>query len=130
MKKLGIILGSIALLILLFMAGCRALIYTIGNSNTCEQFNIDNIELRTGIDIPATTNVDCIYNDGIKDVVFTLDTNEVVIPEYLSRNKFEQSGGKFVNNGEKKRTKWEATYDKKRAELTMHLVYKDVKEKS
>lgn len=127
MKKVIIIAGSIILFVGLFMAGCRALISTITNSNDCERFNIDNIEVRTGIDIPAIKNVDCIYKDGIKDVTFTIDTNKVIVNEYLERNKFKKRDDFYFIKGDSKRTNWYGEYDVTLAALKMHIIYKDVK---
>lgn len=126
MKKVVIIIGSIALFCLLFMLGCKTLISTIANSNDCEQFNIDNVEVRTGIDIPATTQVDCMYNNGVKNVNFTLDTSKVDIIDYLEKNKFVKDKEVYVNNGEREKTSWNAIYHTKYAVLAMRIVYKDV----
>ncbi len=126
MKNILIVASSIALFLILLLGGCRALIYTIANSNTCERFNIDNIEVRTGIDIPSVMNVDCMYENGLKNVTFTLDTSKVKIEEYLNRNKFIWQDSMYINNGERERTKWHAEYRKELAALKMKIVYKDV----
>ncbi len=125
MKKVVIIIGSIALFCLLFMLGCRTLISTIANSNDCEQFNIDNVEVRTGIDIPATTQVDCMYNNGVKNVNFTLDTTKFDVEDYLQKNKFVKQNDVYINNGDRQKTAWNAIYHSKRAILAMRIVYKD-----
>jgi hypothetical protein len=126
MKKVLIVCGSIVLFAALLMGGCRALIHTIVNSNTCDQFNIDNIELRTGIDIPATTHVDCIYENGVKNVNFTLDTSQVDIRDYLTKNEFVKDTDVYTQQGDKKKTSWSAIYHPNRAVLAMRIVYKDV----
>jgi hypothetical protein len=127
MKRVFIIVGSLALFTGLLMAGCRALISTIGNFNDCERFNIDNIEVRTGVDIPAITNVDCIYDNGIKNVTFTLDTVKVDIADYLEKNKFVKRDSLYTIVGDTKRTNWEVEYRNDRAALKMRIIYKDVK---
>lgn len=130
MKNVLIIFGSSVLLIGLLMAGCRALIYTASSSVDCERFNIDGIEVRTGIDIPAITNVDCIYNEGIKNVTFTLDTNKVDINHYLERNNFKKLNDFYLIKGESESTNWHGEYDVTLATLKMKIIYKDILNKS
>lgn len=123
MKKVLIVGGSIALFCLLFMLGCRTLISTISNSNDCKRFNIDNIEVHTGIDIPSVTDVSCIYNDGIKDVTFVLDTSKIEMEEYILKNKLENKNGIFSAHGTSKKSKWNVQLNKETAALDVHIEY-------
>jgi hypothetical protein len=72
------------------LVGCVKL---IGNSNSCNWANIDNIELRAHIDIPAIEPGSCICildkEDGnSKTNFFKIRTDAVDMDRYVSRNSF------------------------------------------
>lgn len=125
MKHLVLIFGSIAVLAIGAILGFRSLVSHIYNHVDCEQFNIDNIEVRTGIDIPAVTEVECTCNEDktIKTSTFTLDTDQVDLDRYVSRNKFQAIDGYYENTGERKDTKWKAKLDKGSHQLTVTVEY-------
>lgn len=124
--KIGLIVfGVSALVVLLGMGGIRLFVKHIYNSNSCESFNIDNIELRTHIDIPDVNSVDCNCNENIKTAKFILEP-EVEISRYIKRNNFEKQGDLFINSGERKDTKWNATLDVNTKELFIEIEYKKV----
>ena len=72
--------------------GCVGCVKLIGNSNSCERFNIDNIELRAHIDIPAieSENCSCILDkeDDSKTNYFKIRTDAVDMDRYIERNYF------------------------------------------
>ena len=125
MKHLVLIFGSIAVLAIGAILGFRSLVSHIYNHVDCEQFNIDNIEVRTGIDIPAVTEVECTCNEDktIKTSTFTLDTDQVDLDRYVSRNKFKAIDGHYEHTGERKDTKWKARLDSENHQLTVTVEY-------
>jgi len=72
--------------------GCVGCVKFIGNSNSCEWFNIDNIELRAHIDIPAieVESCSCILDkeDDSKTNYFKIHTDAVDMDRYLEKNSF------------------------------------------
>lgn len=126
MKKTLLILLLSGLVLLAFFGGMRSFIKHIYNRTDCEQMNIDNIELRTGIDIPAVVDVDCHSKEGIKTSSFVLDTNSVNITEYIYKNDFSLSNQLYVANGDNKNTKWNATLNPLTHTLTVIIVYKNI----
>ena len=72
--------------------GCVGCAKLIGNSNSCAMFNIDNIELRAHIDIPAIESERCICildrEDESKTNYFKIRTDAVDMDRYVERNNF------------------------------------------
>ena len=72
--------------------GCAGCVKLIGNSNSCEWFNIDNIELRAHIDIPAIESKDCSCildkEDDSKTNYFKIRTDAVDMDIYIKINRF------------------------------------------
>lgn len=124
MKQLLYIISGITILSFLFMGGCRILNKHIINRQDCARFNIDNIEVRTGIDIPTVENVVCECAPATKDAEFTLTLKRQDLAYYLARNKFSWSQGTFVNSNEDDYTKWMATLDTTTLKLKVHIDYK------
>ena len=85
-------LGSIVGIGILGFGGCAGCVKLIGNSNSCERYNIDNIELRVHIDIPAieSGNCSCILDkeDDSKTNYFKIRTDAVDMDRYIERNSF------------------------------------------
>lgn len=125
MKHLVLIFASISVLAIGFILGFRGLVSHIYNRVDCESFNIDNIEVRTGIDIPAVTDVECSCNEEktIKTSTFTLDVDQLDLDRYVARNKFKAIDGHYENIGERKDTKWKAKLDRGSHQLTVTVEY-------
>ena len=124
MKQLLYIIGGIAITMILFMGGCKLLNKQIFSRQDCERFNIDNIEVRTGIDIPKVENSTCKCAEGTKDAEFTLKLKSAEIDRYVSRNKFELEDNLYINANEDEYTKWFATLDLATQKLKVHIDYK------
>ena len=124
MKQALYIIGGIAVMVILFMGGCRLLSKQIFNHQDCARFNIDNIEVRTGIDIPAIENAICECAPRTKDAEFTLKLEPKDLDHYLVRNKFSWAKGTFVNSNGDDYTKWIATLDIATQKLKIHIDYK------
>ena len=81
--------------------GLKSLTYFMYESRSCSWANIDNIELRTNIDIPQTLDCSCSYSKETdsKTAIFTLDLDSNAILEYADKNGF-----KPVDVGEERST--------------------------
>ncbi|MFA9390678.1 MAG: hypothetical protein ACERKD_12770 [Prolixibacteraceae bacterium] len=123
LKKIFISLAIIVAFLLLFMGGCVGLSKYIFSCKGCQQFNIDNTELRTGIDIPSVNSVDCNSDGHIKVSTFVIDTSSLNMKEYISTNRFKFTDGLYRKSGENVKTKWEASLNALSAELTVKIEY-------
>jgi len=125
MKNLIIIISSIAVIGVGLIFGFRSLVSHIYNHVDCEQFNIDNIEVRTGIDIPAVSRVECNCNEEktMKTSTFTLDSEKVQLEQYVLRNNFKVSNGLYENSGERADTRWNAILDLETRQLKVTIEY-------
>ena len=121
-KKLLILLGFVVGLPLLFMAGCKTLTSTIYQSMDCDQFNIDHIELRTGIDVPKVKRKNCQLNDSTRTVEFEVLLNAEELDAY-SAKYFEWNAPVFTAEGERSDTRWEASLDTSSRALNFNLYY-------
>ena len=113
--------------------GCLGILYGafhlfarhIYNTQSCAVFNIDNIELRTGIDVPEITSSDCEYNGNTKVSRFIIDTEKVDLDQYITKNKLTYNDGLYIKENDNKNSTYKVVFNKKTAELTVNLTYKD-----
>jgi hypothetical protein len=132
--------------------GLWGLFQTIVVSNSCICYNIDNIEVRTNIDIPSIfDNPQCFRNKtpNTKTNHFRINTVEVNMDRYVERNSFisvsdvdldlsvfekfvkkpeitpENVQNFYYNLGERKRTDWLSVVDKKSGDLWIYMEYKN-----
>jgi len=126
MKKvsLSLLIGTLVLLFPIF--GFRMLVKHIYNRTDCERFNIDNIEVRTGINIPAVEDVICEFKatENTKVSMFTLNKSSLDFSRYIKNNDFVKEGDFYINRGKKADTEWEARLSEEDLKLTVSLVYK------
>jgi hypothetical protein len=121
------------------------------SSNSCTFYNIDNIEVRTNIDIPSILdNPQCFRNKSpnTKTNYFRINIVDVNMDRYIERNSFVSVSdidldlsvfGKFektleitsddiqnfyYNSGKGKKTDWLAIIDKKSGDLWIYMEYK------
>ena len=126
-KNIFILFAVIIGLPLLFMAGCKSVVKTIYNSMDCDQFNIDHIELRTGIDVPKVKRYSCHLDDTSRRVAFEVLLNPSELSEY-STKYFEWDSTLFKAKGQRIDTKWNASLDTSTSVLLFNLFYiQDVK---
>ncbi len=127
MKEATKILIILVTIIFFGFTGIKSFTNHIYNRTDCEQMNIDNIELRTGIDIPAVSKVVCEFKtaEQRKVSVFTLDKEQVDLAYYTNRNDFIQKGNQYIKSGERADTKWVASLDATTWELTVSVQYKN-----
>ena len=109
-NRILILLGFIVGLPLLFMAGCKTLTSTIYQSMDCDQFNIDHIELRTGIDVPKIKRRYCQLNDSTRIVEFEVLLNSEELKSY-SAKYFNWDAPLFTAEGRRSDTEWQASLD-------------------
>ena len=124
MKSTFQILGLIGLSIPLLLGIFLLFAWYISQRTDCEQFNIDNIELRTGIDIPPVTEkVDCQSDGTIKTSSFIIEES-VDLMAYLEKNKFEKNDSLYTVVGTNDGSEWNATVNSRTRVLNVRLVYK------
>ncbi len=124
MRKLLYFFGSLAVLSFLFIQGCRGLKNTIYSSMDCDQFNIDHIELRTGIDIPKIKSLHCEIGDHTRRASFLVLKSRKDEVAYTQKY-FKWDGQKHSAAGRTPQTEWTATYDSTTNILEFQLDYLD-----
>lgn len=120
-----IIITSLTILVpLLLMKGCQSFARTIYNSMDCNQFNIDHIELRTGIDVPQIKRNYCELTDTSRTVSFQLLKTGIDKKAYAEKYFQWSEGSLFVREGSNSDTRWSARLDTVTSELVFKLHYK------
>ena len=109
-KTILILIGAIIGLSLLFMVGCKSLVNNIYQSMDCDQFNIDHIELRTGIDVPKIKRRYCQLNDSTRILEFEVLLNSEELKSY-STKYFYWDAPLFTAEGRRSDTEWQASLD-------------------
>jgi len=91
----------------------------------CNQFNIDHVEVRTGIDIPAKQKVTCDLNAAGNRRINTIFIEQYVnLEDYVKKNGFIlQKDNQYVNEGTKEDHKWTATLNTHTRELVVVIDY-------
>ncbi|MCL2040998.1 MAG: hypothetical protein FWG84_03010 [Bacteroidales bacterium] len=77
------IMASIAIELLVFIS-VRSFLGHVYSGRDCNYCNIDNIEVRVGINIPGIDDVDCIYDaeEDSKTVHFSVKLKKVDVEKY------------------------------------------------
>ena len=125
MKKIILITGSLVLFFGLAFGGIRALTSKIYHSCTCYRFNIDNIETRAHINIPAVDSVNCEFDEVnlVKTNVFYLK-KEQDLYNYAKKNKYvKQTDSTFIHQGEEEDHTWYAEFNANSGRLDIQLNY-------
>jgi len=122
MRSLFYIFGALLLVSLLLFRGCRGLSRTIYNSMDCDRFNIDHIELRTGINIPSVTRLDCQIEDNQRIAEFDVHISGEDKEQYTLRY-FKWNGMTYYAQGNDPNTEWSASYDTLTNRLHIQLYY-------
>ena len=148
MKRISYVIIGLLVLTSLLMFGFKNLKHTIYHTNSCERYNIDNIELRTGIDVPKVTEYDCRFDDSrrIKTSYFRFDEEKTDIDKYLSQYNFQKvensKGFQILDTSklyhdltsdsdlyavkqEKSTHAWEILFDKSTAKIWIAIRYRD-----
>lgn len=122
-RHLLIIIAVIIVIPILLMQGCRSLVKNIYNSMDCNQFNIDHIELRTGIDIPQITRNYCELTETKRTASFQLLKTGQEKAAYAEKYFHWSEGHLFTNEGSNADTRWFASLDTLTSELIFELYY-------
>ena len=123
MKKLIIIVLSIAIIVFIAYLSLFLLGKHIYNRSDCERFNIDNIEMRTHVNIPSVVLQDCNCQGNIKISNFKL-TSDIDLEDYVKKNRFSKENGIYVNKGEQEDTQWNISLNPKTLEMNVWIEYK------
>lgn len=129
MKKVLLILSVLALFLTLVGFAFYGFSKMIYNSCDCKRFNIDNIELRTGINIPSIKDTECIYDETTKTkkATFIINTEKVDIEDYILKNKLVKSDAEdfYVKSNDIKSHSYKGILDKNTGKLDIEIIYKD-----
>lgn len=129
MKKILLIFSAIVLFFTLVGFGFNGFGKMIYNSCDCERFNIDNIELRTGINIPSIKSEECFYDENTKTKKssFIIDKQKVDIEDYIQKNNLVSfnSNELYSKIYDAKKQSYKVFLDKKTGKLNIEIVYKD-----
>lgn len=91
----------------------------------CERFNIDNLEGRTGVNVPAVVDGDCECDGKIKESSFTLDIEDNKVESYLSKNRFKKVSDYYQRKGVNEDTKWDVIFNPENKKLSFVDEYLD-----
>ena len=120
---------KIVLSIILFFAflvvSFKLLTGHIYDRKDCERFNIDNLECRTGVNVPAVKDGDCECDGKVKESSFTLDIEDNRVESYLSKNGFKKVSDYYHRKGENEDTKWEVLFNTENKKLSFVVEYLD-----
>lgn len=123
-RNVSLLISVIVVIPLLLTQGCRSLMKNIYNSMDCNQFNIDHIELRTGIDVPQIKRNYCELTDTSRTVSFQLLKTGEDKKAYAQKYFRWTKGSLFVQEGSNSDTRWSARLDTVTSELVFKLHYK------
>jgi hypothetical protein len=123
-RNLLIIITVVVAFPLLLIQGCKSLAKNIYYSMDCDSFNIDHIELRTGIDIPQIKRNYCELDEMKRTVSFQLLKTGQEKTAYAEKYFKWSKDHLFTNEGSNKQTRWFASLDTLTSELIFELHYK------
>jgi uncharacterized protein YceK len=119
------ILLSIALLLFLLLGGCGLLRKTIYDSMDCNQFNIDHIEMRTGINIPLIdSTIHCSLDAHFRDVSFRL-SEKVDMNRYANSHFVWSDDNGWRSEGKAEGHRWKAELDTITRQLAFTIQYNE-----
>ena len=123
-RKVMFIIAITILIPLLLVEGCQSITQTIYDSMDCNQFNIDHIELRTGIDVPQIKRNYCELTDTSRTVSFQLLKTGKDKKAYAEKYFKWSNGSDYTQEGSNSDTRWTARLDTVTSELVFKLHYK------
>jgi len=118
---------SIVLFFVLVVVSFKLLSGHIYDRKDCKRFNIDNLEVRTGVDVPKVVNgnSNCECDGNVKESSFTLDIEDNNVMSYLTRNSFKKVSDYYQNKGINEDTKWEVIFNPENKKLSFVVEYLD-----
>lgn len=124
MKKALIIIGILVLCGIMFIVSVHLFGRHIFNTRSCEVFNIDNIELRTGVNIPEVTSTECQCNNDKKVSKFIISTEHLDANKYIRSNNLKLVDNLYIKEHDNEYSTYKVIFDKETSELTVNLTYK------
>nr|WP_321223043.1 hypothetical protein [uncultured Psychroserpens sp.] len=124
MKKVFLVVTVLFTIFAAFYGAIHLFGRYIYNTQSCELFNIDNIELRTGVNIPEITSSDCDCHNNHKEAKFIINKQEVDLENYVSKNNFRLVHDLYVKENDNENSTYRVTLNKQTAELIINLTYK------
>ncbi len=124
-KNIIIIVTSIVSFFTILIISYNLLSSHIYNRKDCERFNIDNLEGRAGLNVPAVLDGDCKCDGKIKESSFTLDIEEDKVKSYLRKNGFKKVTDFYQKKGENEDTKWDVIFTPDNKKLSFVVEYLD-----
>ncbi len=125
MKKAFIIIGILVLCGITFVGAVNLFGRHIYNTRSCKVFNIDNIELRTGVNIPKVKSTECQCTNDTKVSKFIIDTGQVDLDDYIIRNDFKLVENVYIKENDNENSTYKIEFNKETTELTVNLIYKN-----
>jgi len=125
MKKTTIGIAVILGIILMLYGGLHLFGRMIYNTQSCELYNIDNIELRTGVNIPKVTATECECKNNKKVSKFSIDMDTIDLDDYVISNELTLVDGLYIKENDNENSTYRVVFDKITGELTIDLTYKD-----
>ncbi|WP_460219671.1 hypothetical protein [Psychroserpens sp. MEBiC05023] len=125
MKKVAIGITLVFVFFGLLYGGIHLFGWHIFNSQSCSSFNIDNIELRTGVDIPKVISTDCECKNNTKISKFIVDIATIDLERYVTRNNFSLIDNLYIKENDNKHSTYKVIFNQKTGELTVNLTYKN-----
>jgi hypothetical protein len=147
------VLAAIIGTVIIGYGGCVGCAHLMRVSNSCELYNIDNVELRAHIDIPSIETEDCSCKldktENTKINYFKIRTSAVNMNRYVERNSFmsvneinmdlsvfdkfskipeitsDNMQNYYYNSGQDQRTDWLTVLNKASGDLWVYMKYKD-----
>jgi len=125
MKKVIIVILLVMVFIGMFYGGLYLFGWYAYNTQSCERFNIDNIELRTGVNIPEVTAIECECTGNKKFSKFVIDTEKVNLDNYILKNDFTLIDDLYIKENDNENSTYKVVFNKQAAELIVDLTYKN-----
>lgn len=122
-----VLLGLVLLIFcgILFVGGVHLFGRHIYNTKSCQFYNIDNIELRTGVDIPKVISTDCKCDGTTKTSKFIIDLERLDLDRYVTRNDLILKNDIYIKENDNENSTYKVSFNKKTGELLVNLIYKD-----
>lgn len=125
MRKAIIITGILILCGISFVGAVHLFGRYIYNTRSCKAFNIDNIELRTGVNIPKVTSTECQCTNDTKVSKFIIDTEQLDVNDYIKRNNLKFVENLYIKENDNENSTYKVVFNKETAELIVNLTYKN-----
>ena len=125
MRNVLIIVGVLVISGILFVGSVHLFGKHIYNTRSCNVFNIDNIELRTGVNIPKVTATECQCTNDTKVSKFIIDSEQIEVDDYIKKNNFKLIDDLYIKANDNENSTYKVVFNKETSELIVNLTYKN-----